>query len=355
MTFVLAIVVFILFLLTITLGARGDKRYSWFEYYVKGKESGFTIRQSKDLKDLARVAGLTDPTEIFWSLKALDRVISAITRSRSSSPQGLDRETEQLLERMYEYRRRMEFEQPKYKTGIRSSHQLAANQRIRILVHGVGVFNSTLIDVHARYLVCTYPIGVKLPSGFAWKGRRVSVYFWRHEDAGYVFDTYVIDDLRIRSVPVLHLAHSEALFRTQKRKSVRARSRISAYLYLLKRVEGAYEKPERAAGLKCVVQDLSEDGFAVMIGGKAKEGISAQDPVLPWGRPGRDERYRKGLRLLAGDQPLPGARRGRPAQPPHPQSHPILCVHFPGSGSRPEARGRCSPRCRGRQGGGCDP
>ena len=270
---VLAVVVFILFLLTITLGSRGDKRYSWFEYYAKGRESGFTFRQAKDLKDLAQVAGLSDPTEVFWSLKALDKVIAAITRSRNASPKGLERETEHLLERMYEYRHRMEFDQPKYKMGIKSSHQLAANQRIRILVHGVGVFNSTLIDIHARYLVCTYPIGVKLPAGFSWKGRRVSVYFWRHEDAGYVFDTYVIDDLRIRSVPVLHLAHSEALFRTQKRKSVRARSRISAYLYILKRVEGAYEKPERDAGLKCVVQDLSEDGFAVMIGGKAKPGI----------------------------------------------------------------------------------
>lgn len=276
MIFVLAIVVFILFLVTITLGARGSKRYSWFEYYAKGRESGFTFRQAKDLKALARTSGLGDPTEVFWSLKALDRVIAAITSSRNAMPKGLDRETEHLLERMYEYRRRMEFDQPKYKRGIRSSQQLASNQRIRILVHGVGVFNSTLIDVHPRYLVCTYPIGVKLPAGFSWKGRRVSVYFWRHEDAGYVFDTYVIDDLRIRSVPVLHLAHSEALFRTQKRKSVRARSRISAYLYLLKRVEGAYEKPEREPGMRCMIQDLSEDGFAVMIGGKAKSGISVK-------------------------------------------------------------------------------
>jgi len=276
MIFVLAIVVFILFLVTITFGSRGNKRYSWFEFYTKGKESGFSFRQTRELKELAKVTGLGDPTEIFWSLKALDRVIAAITRSRNSSPRGLDRETEHLLERLYEYRRHMEFDQPKYKIGIKSSHQLAANQRIRILVHGVGVFNSTLIDVHQRYLVCTYPLGVKLPAGFSWKGRRVSVYFWRQEDAGYVFDTYVIDDLRIRSVPVLHLAHSEALFRTQKRKSVRARSRISAYLYLMKRVEGAYEKPEREPGLKCMVEDLSEDGFAVMIGGKAKAGINVK-------------------------------------------------------------------------------
>ncbi len=274
MIFALAIVVFILFLVTITLGSRGSKRYSWFEYYAKGKEAGFSLGQTRKLKSMARMAGFADPTEIFWTLKALDRIIAVLNRSRNALPRGADREGEQLLERLYEYRKRLEFDQPKYKMGIKSSHQLTANQRVRILVHGVGVFNSTLIDVHERYLVCTYPIGVKIPAGFTWKGRRVSVYFWRQEDAGYVFDTYVIDDLRIRSVPVLHLAHSEALFRTQKRKSVRARSRISAYMYLLKRVEGAYEKPEREPGLRCVIQDLSEDGFAVLIGGKAKAGVN---------------------------------------------------------------------------------
>jgi hypothetical protein len=50
-------------------------------------------------------------------------------------------------------------------------------------------------------------------------------------------------------------------------------SKVPSYLYLLKRLEGAYEKPERVPGLKCVVQDLSEDGFAVLIGGKAKVGM----------------------------------------------------------------------------------
>lgn len=273
MIFVLAIIVFVLFLVTITLGARGSKRYSWFEFYAKGRESGFSFRQTRELKELGRISRLGDPTEVFWSLKSLDRVIAAVSQSRKAGPRGFDRETERLLERMYEYRRRLEFDQPKYKYGIKSSHQLTPNQRIRILVHGVGVYNSTLADVNPRFLVCTYPVGVKLPPGFSWKGRRVSVYFWRQEDAGYVFDTYVIDDMRIRSVPVLHLAHSEALYRTQKRKSVRARSKISAYLYLLKRVEGAYEKPEREPGLKSILQDISEDGFAVMIGGKAKAGI----------------------------------------------------------------------------------
>jgi hypothetical protein len=57
---------------------------------------------------------------------------------------------------------------------------------------------------------------------------------------------------------------------------VRVRSKIPAYLYILKRIEGAYEKPERVPGLRAVVQDLSEDGAAVAIGGKGKPGLQVK-------------------------------------------------------------------------------
>ncbi|MFZ4618026.1 MAG: PilZ domain-containing protein, partial [Rectinemataceae bacterium] len=103
--------------------------------------------------------------------------------------------------------------------------------------------------------------------------RRVSVYFWRRDDAGYVFDSFVLDDLRMGGVPVIHIAHSESLLRTQKRKSVRAKTTIPAFLYLLNRIEGAFEKPELRPGFRARLADLSEDGFAIAIGGKAKEGL----------------------------------------------------------------------------------
>jgi c-di-GMP-binding flagellar brake protein YcgR len=180
------------------------------------------------------------------------------------------------MDHVFALRKGIEFEQPRFKYGIRSSRQVGAGQRLRVLVHGIGVFGATVIDNNARYLVVSYPLGQRLPKDWVWKGKKVSIYFWRREDAGYVFDSYVIDDLRIRNVPVLQVSHSEALLRTQKRKSVRARSKIPAYLYLLKRIEGAYEKPERVPGLRAMVQDLSEDGAAVAIGGKAKVGLQVK-------------------------------------------------------------------------------
>jgi c-di-GMP-binding flagellar brake protein YcgR len=272
----LSVLVLILLFAVLAIAMRGAKRYSWAEYYLKAKESGMSVAEARELREAAVLAGLADPTNILWSPRDMDKAIAVLAASLRREGRDRSREGVLLMDRVYALRKGIEFEQPRFKYGIRSSRQIGAGQRLRILVHGVGVFGSTVIDNNARYIVVSYPSGGRLPKNWVWKGKKVSMYFWRREDAGYVFDSYVIDDLRIRNVPVLQVSHSEALLRTQKRKSVRARSKIPAFLYLLKRVEGAYEKPERVPGLRAMVQDLSEDGAAVAIGGKAKPGLQVK-------------------------------------------------------------------------------
>jgi c-di-GMP-binding flagellar brake protein YcgR len=278
MPYIIALLILVLALLiaALVLGMRGAKRFSWLEYYLKTREAGMSRSDARKLKDAAILAGLADPTNVLWSPRDLDRAIAVLAARLKQEGSEAGREGILLMDRAYALRKSIEFDQPRFKYGIRSSRHIAQGQRLRVLVHGVGVLGSTVIDNQNRYIVISYPSGGRLPRGWVWKGKKVSIYFWRKEDAGYVFDSYVIDDLRIRGVPVLQISHSEALLRTQKRKSVRARSRLPAYLYLLKRIEGAYEKPERAPGFRAMVQDLSEDGAAVAIGGKAVPGLQVK-------------------------------------------------------------------------------
>jgi len=278
MLYIIVLVFFVIALLAVgsILAMRGAKRYSWIEYYLKTRDVGLSHSEARELKAAAVLAGLVDPTNILWSPRDLDRAIAVLAARLKHDGTERSREGILLMDRAYALRKSIEFEQPRFKYGIRSSRHIAQGQRLRVLVHGVGVFGSTVIDNQGRYIVISYPSGGRLPKGWVWKGKKVSIYFWRKEDAGYVFDSYVIDDLRIRNVPVLQISHSEALLRTQKRRSIRARSRLPAYLYLLKRIEGAYEKPERAPGLRALVQDLSEDGAAVAIGGKAVPGLQVK-------------------------------------------------------------------------------
>jgi c-di-GMP-binding flagellar brake protein YcgR len=271
--FVLGAFVLVLLAIVLTLAMRGEKRYSWLEFYIKTHEAGLSMAEARILREAASAAGVADTTNILWSPRDLDRSIVVLLSRLRDEGRDRTREGIALMDKVYTFRKKLEFELPRYKYGIRSSRNIATGQRVRILVHGVGVMNSTIIDNHARYLVLSSPTGNRLPKDWVWKGKKVSVYFWRREDAGYVFDSYVMDDLSIRNVPVIQVSHSESLLRTQKRKSVRARSRIPAYMYLLKRIEGAYEKAERAPGLKSVIQDISEDGVSVAIGGRAVPGL----------------------------------------------------------------------------------
>jgi c-di-GMP-binding flagellar brake protein YcgR len=272
----LVVLVLILFIGTSAIAMRGGKRYSWIEFYFKARESGLSVLEARELRDAASLSGLSDPTNVLWSPRDLDRAIGILLNQLKDEGRDRTREGIAFVDKVYTLRKSLEFEQPRFKYGIKSSRHIAQGQRLRVLVYGVGVYNATVIDNNARYLVISYPSGGRLPKGWTWQGKRVSIYFWRHEDAGYVFDSFVIDDLRIRNVPVLHVSHSEALLRTQKRRSIRARSRIPAYLYILKRIEGAYEKAERAPGLRAQILDLSEDGLAVTIGGKAVPGLKVK-------------------------------------------------------------------------------
>jgi c-di-GMP-binding flagellar brake protein YcgR len=267
---ILAIGVGILTLITLSVIGFGGDQSSWLQFYARGKESGFSLAEINYLKGISIDTKVDEPLSIFWSERALDKVIKAISQRKKE--EGLEKvpETLAFMSKLYDFRKRVEFEHPRYKTGLKSTRSLTPGTRFRVIVENLGVFNSTLLQNSKQALISSVPSGKRLPEGFAWKGKRVSIYFWRAEDAGYVFDSFVMAETFDGKVPVIHVGHTDSLFRTQKRKSVRAKSKIPAFLYILKRIEGAYEKPEKVPGMKCIIEDISEDGASVFIGGRAK-------------------------------------------------------------------------------------
>jgi c-di-GMP-binding flagellar brake protein YcgR len=115
------------------------------------------------------------------------------------------------------------------------------------------------------------PVNSKIPT-MSWGGVKISVYFWREDDAGYVFDTIVEDEVYSKGISSLRISHNEALFRTQKRKSIRIKFHKAAFLYLLK--DGDQPgKLEIVPGLKCFIEDISDGGCAVAVGGNAAVGL----------------------------------------------------------------------------------
>jgi c-di-GMP-binding flagellar brake protein YcgR len=242
---------------------------SWFQFFAKGKDAGFSFKEIELLRQLAVKSNLEDPAALFWSQNQLDVCIKSLVRSIKISGNEEDRSSQDFLAKLYDFRKKIEMEKPKFKIGgIQNSRQINEEQVLRILVEGVGVFKSHVIKNVSQYMTVARPISTKLPVNFSWQGMRISVYFWRDDDAGYVFDADILDEVYSKGRAALKIGHADRLTRTQKRKSIRVKIHKSAFLYLLVDEEDA-NKIEVNPGLKCFLEDLSDTGCAVTIGGKA--------------------------------------------------------------------------------------
>jgi PilZ domain len=270
---VLLALAFLAVLAAILLRRAGGGRFPWLQFYMKGRESGFIFHEINLLRRVSIEAKLENPTALFWSTKQLDRAIKGTIITYRARSQEQTPEYNHLLSKLFELRKRVEFDQPKYKIGIKSSRKLVPKQGLRIMLPGLGPFSSMVVENLTRYMAISRPQGPKLPDGFSWKNQKISVYMWRAEDAGYFFQAKVLEDFIDRQHPILHIAHSDNLVRTQKRTSLRVETDMPAELFPLKSIDSSSESPEEGRGLRCRLSDISEGGAAILIGGKARVGL----------------------------------------------------------------------------------
>jgi hypothetical protein len=181
--------------------------------------------------------------------------------------------TQDFLSKLYDYRNKIEMNKPESTSGISSSRQISEGQFLRVLVQGIGVFRSEVVKNGGQYLTISRPLNNKISTPVAWRASTISVYFWREDDAGYVFDSYVVDEVFSKGISALKIEQSDSLFRTQKRKSTRIRFHKAAFLYLADDADSDPGRPEKYPGMKCFLEDLSDSGCAISIGGQAVPGL----------------------------------------------------------------------------------
>ena len=269
---IVIIIIVVSGVLLLVLSVTNKGKSGWLNFYAKGREAGFSFHEIELLRKLAASSNLEEPASLFWSQNQLDSCIRSLVRSMHLSGGADDQESQDFLSKLYDFRKKIEMDKPRVKQGISNSRQISDGQNLRVLVEGSGVFKSQTVKNTAQYMTISRPTSAKLPSSFSWQGLKLSVYFWREDDAGYVFDTEVLDEVFSKGIASLKIAHSDSLFRTQKRKSIRVKMHKSAFLYLVSNEDDA-GRIEVNPGLKCFLEDLSDTGCAITIGGKATAGL----------------------------------------------------------------------------------
>ena len=249
-----------------------EKSGNWIQFFSKGKEAGFTIKDLEQLRRLVLTCNIKDPTGIFKSQKQLEIVIRSMVKTVQLSGESNDPATHFFLSKLFDYFKKIEMQATENKIRITNSRQISEGQTLRVLVAGTGVYKSEVVKNFSNYLTISRPASTKAAASMQWHGVKISVYFWREDDAGYVFDTDVIDEVFSKGISSLKVDHNDSLFRTQKRKSMRIKFRKAAFLYLVNDNDNPH-KLEKTPGLRCMLEDISDTGCAFKVNGQAAVGM----------------------------------------------------------------------------------
>ena len=249
-----------------------ERSGNWIQFFAKGKEAGFTIKDMEQLRRLVANSRIKDPANIFNSQKQFEVVVRSVVNAVRLSGERNDQNTQYFLSKLFDYFKKIEMEASENKSRISNSRQITEGQALRILVAGQGVYKSEVVKNIGNYLTIARPMNTKNAASMQWNGVKVSVYFWREDDAGYVFDSEVIDEVFSKGISSLKVEHNDSLFRTQKRKSLRVKFHKPAFLYLVQENDNPH-RLEKSAGLRCMLEDISDTGCAVRVMGQASVGL----------------------------------------------------------------------------------
>lgn len=239
-------------------------------FFITGLDSGFSFSEISLLWNAAELCNLEQPTALFYSLPALTKCMTQISNMTSADS---SEKNQLIMTKLFNYRTKIQNEADD-KKGMTTTHSLDKGQTLRIIMPGKGVFTSEIVG-NGNFLVINVPRQKNLIpfTGEDWVGKVISVYLWRKGDARYVFDTTVTQSGLFLGKSALFLKHSSNLVRTQKRKAVRVKCEIYGMLYIVKKDKVDVNAIETQNGFRCLIEDISESGALIRIGGKGVQNV----------------------------------------------------------------------------------
>ena len=237
-------------------------------FFLTGTDKGFKFSECFLLWKLAKISDLEEPSKLFFSVESLTDAIGSVMRTAKIKGNEKSDKIQNFLLKLYDFRTKLKLDHEN-KKGLESTKYLAKGQKLRIILPGHGLFASYIMNNG-------YEMIIRLPSKNktlpiltqGWLNKTISVYLWRKGDASYTFDTQVTNSGVFDGQPVLYLAQTNKLLRAQKRRSVRCECNLGASLYFIRQEITDFSIVETEPGYKVILEDISEDGAMIRIGGQ---------------------------------------------------------------------------------------
>lgn len=254
----------------------GASIIDYFNFFVEGQKYNFSVPELHLLWKVGQAAELKRKSRLFWSVTALQEAIVFLTNKSKLASEALEKEKfNELLSKLYTFRTKVELESVQKMRGLETTRQLKIGQLCVLVFANFGQFYASLIENDSNGLKFRSTGKISLTFNPTYRGD-ITIYLWRDGDAGYIFRTTLTDINQANSGIVFSTAHSKEIIRTQKRKSIRAKSNFKALLFPQHPDTPINIMPEIINGVKCIIKDISEDGAQVLVKGKCVRGLRAK-------------------------------------------------------------------------------
>jgi len=216
---------------------------------------------------LVQVSKIRQPFLVFSNSVVLDDVLRRGLYLIDGTRNIAEEERERQKAVLYEIKQVLE-SQPKRTAGASTTRFLKTGQKVSITPEGGKPLSSRIISNMSDFLSLAAPVADSTSRRWP-RGTKISVYFWRENDAGYSFASKVLGYESVRGVPCVLIQHGKALRREQRRRNRRRQIHRACFFYPISVTEtGGRPGQKKAAiltNLKALgtVVDLSAGGCAI--------------------------------------------------------------------------------------------
>ena len=217
----------------------GTSGAGWHSFNQMAKLRGLNKDEAALLRKLVVTYKISKPSLIFTSMNILDSCIQR--QVRKLSLQEIRGESKEDLINRY-YRLRNKVVRNRDVRGLSTTRAVPIGARMRVAVQNYGQYSVQVNQNEEDFLGINIPV---LPPGkfVPWNKKKVKCFYWKEEDASYVFETKVIDVIVTDEIQSICLKHVDTIARSQKRLYPRKSVRLPVYFSRVRVVaEGGKKK-----------------------------------------------------------------------------------------------------------------